>query len=175
VEALLQIGGDGNAFEFEAATHPALHPGQAARILRDGQETGWIGALHPAHQMALELPKPAYLFEILMGPAFAAKIPVNAEISRYPSVRRDISLYIDESVSAAAIIDCVRQHAPDVLRQIKIFDVYRGDRVDSGIKSIALGLILQDYSSTLTDGEADSAVATVSTALVKKLNAKIRD
>ncbi|MDH3647840.1 MAG: phenylalanine--tRNA ligase subunit beta [Gammaproteobacteria bacterium] len=175
IQALIELTGEAERFVFEPAEHPSLHPGQTARLLRDGREVGSVGALHPGHQTALGLAKPAYLFEILVEPAFAAKIPAYREISRYPSVRRDISLLVDESVSAATVMACVRRHAPEVLRQIRIFDVYRGQRIDSGRKSIALGLILQDYCSTLTDGEADSVVTTVSTALVEDLNAKIRD
>lgn len=175
VEALLQLTGEPGAFAFEAASHPTLHPGQAARITRGDAVVGWLGALHPAHQHALELAKPPFLFEILVDDAFRAKIPVSGGISRYPAVRRDISLFLDESVSAASVLACVKKHAPEVLRQIKIFDVYRDQGVDSGLKSVALGLILQDYCSTLTDGEADSAVMTAKDALVEDLNAKIRD
>ncbi|MDH3588443.1 MAG: phenylalanine--tRNA ligase subunit beta [Gammaproteobacteria bacterium] len=175
LEALLELTGEPDQFAFEPAEHPTLHPGQTARVMRSGSPVGWLGALHPAHQRALGLGKPPFLFELLVEPSFHAKMPAYGEISRYPSVRRDISLFVDESVSAAALVACVRTSAPEVLRQIKIFDVYQGQGVDLGRKSVALGLILQDYSSTLTDGEADSAVAAAKTALVEELNAKIRD
>ncbi len=175
VEALLALTGEPERFRFEPAAHPVLHPGQAAAILRDGETVGWAGALHPAHQRVLDLPKTPFLFEILVQGVFRAKMPGYGEISRFPSVRRDISLFVEESISAATLLECARQHAPKVLRQVFVFDVYRDSGIDSGLKSVALGLILQDYCSTLTDGEADATVDAVKAALIEDLKVKIRD
>lgn len=174
VEATLAL--TGRSFVFEAGQHPTLHPGQCARIrVTEGRHIGWLGALHPAHARALSLPKAPLLFEILVEAAFRAKIPAFEAVSRYPSLRRDISFVVDEGTSAAQILDCVRGEAPERLRDAFVFDVYRDQGIDSGRKSIALGLILQDNCRTLTDGEADAIVDEIRHALVTKLRAKIRD
>ena len=153
-----------------------MHPAQTALIERaDGVQVGWVGALHPAHQRNLGLAKPVFLFEILVPAAFRAKIPVFEAVSRYPSLRRDISFLVDEGITGAQVLDCVRENTPEVLREALIFDIYRDQGIDFGRKSVALGLILQDYCSTLTDGDADAVVEGVRAALVRNLGAKIRD
>jgi phenylalanyl-tRNA synthetase beta chain len=173
VEALLGMTTAG--FCFEAGAHPALHPGQGARILRGGRPAGWIGALHPRLVRALELDGTPLLWELDDDISFAAELPVYKEISRFPAIRRDIAVVVDEAVAAQDLLDVIRAAAGALLTESKIFDVYSGDRIDSGRKSVAFGLILQDSSRTLTDQEADRVVAGVVARLESEFGARIRD
>jgi phenylalanyl-tRNA synthetase beta chain len=173
VEALLGL--TAGAFRFEAATHPALHPGQCARILRDGREAGWIGTLHPRLVRALDLDRAPLLWELDEHISFAAELPVFKEISRFPAIRRDIAVLVDKGVPVEALLGAIRSAGGALLTESKIFDVYSGDRIDSSRKSVAFGLILQDSSRTLTDDEGDRVVAAVVARLESEFGARMRD
>jgi len=175
VELVLRQVADPGEFRFEAGEHPALHPGQAARILRSGQDIGWIGLLHPLAQKALDVPKGVFVFEIDLVPLRLGSIPAFAPLSKYPAIRRDFALLVDRDLSYQAVLDAIRAAAPAIVKDIKLFDVYTGDNIDSSLKSLALSLILQESSHTLTDTEVERASAQVLEALEQKLNAKLRD
>ena len=173
VEALLGL--TGVRFVFEPAEHGALHPGQSARILRDGREAGWVGALHPRLARALDLERAPLLWELDDAVGFAAELPRYADISRYPAIRRDIAVVVDAAVPVKSLNDAIRAAGGGLLTESRVFDVYSGDRIDSGRKSVAFGLILQDSSRTLTDQEADSVVAAVVARLASEFDARMRD
>jgi phenylalanyl-tRNA synthetase beta chain len=175
VEALLTLTGAKDEFTFVRAEHPTLHPGQSARILRNGRPVGWIGAVHPRHVQSLDLTYPAVLFEIETAAGLAARIPEYREISKYPAIRRDIAPIVDEAVPADAVVAVVRASAGALLKDLEILSVYSGRQIEKGKKSIALGLNLQDTSRTLTDSEADAVVTQILDRLRRELNATIRD
>jgi phenylalanyl-tRNA synthetase beta chain len=160
---------------FDAANLPCLRPGRAARIFRAAEPIGWIGELHPQLVKTINLPQVAFLFELDMRLAFASKPSKLIEISKFPSVRRDLAVVVDESVPLAVLRENVSVSASGLLRELRVFDVYRGPSIEIGRKSIALGLILQDSSRTLTDVDADAAVAQVVARLRDVLSATIRD
>ncbi len=166
VEALLALTGETDAFRFEPCEHPALQPGQAARILRGDEPVGVLGKLHPATGRTLDFRRDAFLFELDAEACFAARLPAFRPVSRYPAIRRDIAVIVPESVTASAIRETVTAAAPELVRDLIVFDVYRGPGIEAGLKSIALGLILQETSRTLTDADADSAT----NAAIKKLH-----
>jgi len=163
------------SFRFEPAVHPALHPGQSARILREGQTAGWIGALHPRLVHALDLERVPLLWELDEHLSFAAELPEFKEISRFPVIRRDIAIVVDEAVPVVELLSAIQAAGGEYLTESKIFDVYSGDRIDSGRKSVAFGLILQDSSRTLTDEEADRVVAAVVAGLESGFGARMRN
>ncbi|NGP54635.1 phenylalanine--tRNA ligase subunit beta [Thioalkalivibrio sp. XN8] len=173
VEALLGL--TGAEFTFEAAEHPALHPGQAARICRDGRAVGWVGALHPRLVRELDLELAPLLWEVDQGLSLAAELPVFSGLSRFPAIRRDLAVLVDRSVSAEALWTAVKAAGGALLTESRVFDVYQGERIDSSLKSVAFGLILQDSSRTLTDDEADAVVASVMARLESEFGARIRD
>jgi phenylalanyl-tRNA synthetase beta chain len=175
LEALLRATGAEAAFAFEPATHPALHPGQCARILRDGQAVGWIGRLHPEVERRLELTYSALVFELETESGLAAVVPRHGEISRFPAVRRDLAIVVAEAVPVAALLATVRAGAGALLNGLVVFDIYRGRGVTDGFKSIAIGLNLQDVSRTLTDEQTDAIVARVVADLGREHGATIRD
>ena len=175
VEALLSPAGLLGQLQAGKASHPALHPGQAACLTLNGVELGWLGALHPGVVKALDLSQGAFLFELRLEPLLRGKIPAFEPISRFPAVRRDLAVVVAEEVSAAQLLAGAREAAGTLLQDVRIFDIYRGPGIDSGRKSVALGLILQDSSRTLTDEDADGAMARVADRLRRDLGATIRD
>lgn len=175
VESLLATGEDLGSFRFAAERHVALHPGQAARIFRGEREIGWLGALHPNIIKELELPGQVFVFELELDALRPAGIPVVREISRFPAIRRDLALLVAEKVTAAEILATAESAAGNTLRELRIFDVYRGKGIDSGLKSIALSLILQDSSRTLTDEDVDRVITLVTSRLRESLGAQLRE
>ena len=158
-----------------AAAHECLHPGRSAAI-HDGKiVVGWLGQLQPELARGLELRDAPWIFEIAIDPSFRSEVPVFREISRYPAIRRDLAVVIDESVTLDELRESVNLAAKGLLRELAVFDVYRGKGVEPGRKSIALGLILQETSRTLTDGEADAVVAAVVERVKGDLKAGIRE
>ena len=175
VEALFRLTGEADAFRLAAVPHPALHPGQSAHILRDGLPVGWLGRLHPEIERRLELTYSALVFEIETEPGLQGRVPHFREISRFPSVRRDLAIVVPEAVPVQALLDTVRSSVGGLLTGLVVFDIYRGRGIDEGFKSVATGLNLQDISRTLTDDEIDAVVAQVVGDLEREHNATIRD
>jgi len=175
VESVLALAGDGAGLRFEADALSCLRPGRAARIRRNDVAIGWIGELHPRIAKALGLNNTLFLFELEIESAFTYNSMKFKGISKFPSVRRDLAVVIDENVPLAVLRENVTVSASGLLSDLRVFDVYRGPGIDFGRKSIALGLILQDSSRTLTDVDADAVVAAVVTRLRDVLSATIRD
>ncbi|HSS64917.1 MAG TPA: phenylalanine--tRNA ligase subunit beta [Gammaproteobacteria bacterium] len=173
VEALLGFAA-ASEVEFVPDDHPALHPGQAARVIRAGEAIGRLGALHPGNLKRHKLSLPVLVFELDLDSVQAGQLPKFEALSRYPAVRRDIAVVVDESITAKALRDCVGQAAGDVLKNLELFDVYRGEGIDSGKKSLALKLTFQDPSRTLNDEEIDAAEAAIVDALAKNLGGSLR-
>ena len=174
VEALLAGTGAGDEFAFEPATIGCLHPGRAAVVKRGGKAAGCLGELHPALVRELGFTYAPILFELDYS-ALAVSRPAYREFSRFPQMRRDIAVVVDEAVSLSALRERVLLASPGLLKACTPFDVYRGPGVETGRKSIALGLIFQDISRTLTDEDIDGAVAAILAELRASLNAKIRE
>ncbi len=175
VEALLTLTGSAGDFTFEPIEHAALQPGQAASIVHDGAAVGVIGKLHPTVAKRLDLKKEVFLFELDIERAFAARVPVASAISKFPAIRRDIAIVVKNEISAAQICEAVVAAIPGRVREVRVFDVYRGPGIEAGLKSVALGLILQETSRTLTDEDADSAMNAAVQNLQQKFAAVLRD
>ena len=175
MEAILKLTGSPEEYEFIAGEHPSLHPGQTAKIVRKGEAVGWIGMLHPALGDKLDLAGDTFIFEIKLDLMYGEQLPTFAPLSKFPSIRRDISILVDESVTFSQVSDCVRHAAPEILQEISLFDVYTGKNIDFGRKSLALGLILQETSHNLTDEDAEGAMTRIINALSENLNAQLRE
>lgn len=175
VEALLEATGYGDTLEFVAATHPALHPGQSAQIRLRQAAIGWIGSLHPGLLKALGLQQVPVVFELDEAAVNLRRPPEFAPLSKYPSIRRDIALILDEQVSAAALVQQIKQSAGQYLLDTQIFDVYTGSGVEPGKRSLAIALTLQDANATLTDEVIQATLAKVITDLEQQFSASLRD
>ena len=162
------------AFNFVAATHAAFHPGQSARILLNGEPVGWIGTLHPRWQQKYDLSQPAVMFEIDLASLMQRKVPEFSEISKFPSVRRDLAVVVDDAVNVQDLLDGLRIHLPATVTNLKLFDVYRGKGIDLGKKSLAFKVLMQDTQKTLTDDEVETIMAKIKDILIARFNATLR-
>jgi len=173
VEALLDLGNEDN-FHFVAESHPALHPGQSARIYKNEQAIGWVGALHPRLNKPLEINCRVYVFELALSAVVAAKVPSFSPLSRFPALRRDLALVVDDKTAAGEIEYCLNGIESDILKSIQLFDVYSGAGVEVGKKSIAIAFQLQHAERTLTDEDVDALMNTVTQKLQQHVGATIR-
>jgi phenylalanyl-tRNA synthetase beta chain len=175
VERVLELRGERAApAQFEPASLPWLHPGQGALITIEGERAGWIGALHPQVAVSLGIKAAVYAFELDNPVILTREIPYTKNISRFPSVRRDLAFIVPMGVNYGEIRKCVTRVAGALLAKMVIFDVFSGENLESGYKSIAIGLILQDVSCTLTDEVVDPLVNEVIRAMASRLDAQHR-
>ncbi|MGN8276651.1 phenylalanine--tRNA ligase subunit beta [Pseudomonas sp. SMN5] len=174
VEAVLGFAGALDSFTFVPGKHPALHPGQTARIERDGREVGYVGAIHPELSKTLGLDRPVFVFELVLADVAQGKMPKFQELSRFPEVRRDLALLADRDVASSAVLAVIRENAGEWLTDLRLFDVYQGKGIDPHRKSLAVGLTWQHPSRTLNDDEVNTATQNILTSLETRLNATLR-
>jgi phenylalanyl-tRNA synthetase beta chain len=163
-----------DSIEFQAAECPGLHPGLCASISRRGEPLGVLGLLHPRQSKALNIGGNTFLFEILVEDLGPRVVAGYRPFSRYPQVRRDLAVVVHEGVTADTVLDVVRKSGGEFLRDLQLFDVYRGQGIDSDKKSLALGLIFQAPSSTLTDTQVEAAVRGIVDRIMRDLNGSLR-
>ena len=175
VESLLAIGGKALDFSFARADISALHPGQSAVLLNQGRQVGTLGAVHPSLLRKLGLKSQAYVFEVELAAISERLVPEVAEISRFPANRRDLALVVDQDVAAGDILDLTRKVGGNQLVGLNLFDVYQGQGISDGKKSLALSLVLQDTHRTLEEKEIADTVARIVTALSDEFSASLRD
>lgn len=169
VEALTQ----GRA-QFCAAVHPALHPGQSAEVWLDGRAIGWLGGLHPRWQQYYGLQKNVVLFELEMAALLKCDVPRYNEVPKFPPIRRDLAVVVDESVVLGDMIQAMRSGADSIVNEIALFDVYRGKGIPENKKSLAFLVLMQDTQKTLTDQDADAATEGLLKILTQKFGAILR-
>lgn len=175
LESLLAMSGDAGAWGFDReALPPWLHPGRGARVLRDGRPAGFLGVLHPRLSRALDLDEDVHAFEVRIEALAARPLPRGHGLPRFPSVRRDIAVELPRTVAWDEVEATLRQALGAVLAAVFVFDVYTGKNLKEGEKSLAMGLILQDASRTLTDEDADRGVAAAVGALEAAFGARLR-
>ena len=159
---------------FEAAPHPALHPGRSARVLVEGSLIGWVGELHPRWQAKFELPQPAVVFELDAAALQHVPVPRPSESSRFPPVVRDIAVLVDAGLPVQALLDALLTEKPAIVRTVAVFDLYQGKSLPAGRKSLAFRIVMQDTEKTLTDAEADSAIAQMVRLLGERFGGTLR-
>ncbi len=165
---------NGSPATFVKSDLSMLHPGQQAAVQVDGALVGYVGALSPGVMQQLDLDISVVVFEFSLQALCESRVPKASQLSRFPQVRRDLAFVVDESVTYQQMLDVVRDSVKSQLVDVRIFDVYQGENIDKGKKSMALGLILQDFSRTLQDKDADKVVARVTDALGASLGAVLR-
>lgn len=175
VEALIAMTSAMGEFGFAKGEHSALHPGQTAAITRNGLPVGFVGALHPEAERKLGIKGKAYLFEIELA-AFGAKhIVLAQEVSKYPANRRDLAIVVKSDVRFSDILATIRKVGGNQLVDLKLFDVYTGQGIADGMKSLAIALTLQDKARTLEDKDIQQVISSVVQALGEEFNATLRD
>ena len=175
VEALLSLTSNVNAYQFSKAEIDALHPGQTAAIHKNGVLVGHIGALHPELERKLGLNGRTLVFELLLSEVCVRNIPLALDISRFPANRRDIAVVVEDQVSANNVLQLIEKVGGNYLVDLNLFDVYRGNGIESGFKSLAIALTLQDIDKTLEEKDITDVVDRVVDTLKTELNASLRD
>ncbi|WP_423909902.1 phenylalanine--tRNA ligase subunit beta [Candidatus Spongiihabitans sp.] len=174
LEALINLTGSTADFQLQQARHPALHPGQCAQIFIGKKRIGFVGKLHPSHQKIYDLDQAVYLFEIDLEPLSSCLLPVFLDISKFPSMQRDLAVLVDQTVNVQPIMELVRSSAGGLLRNLELFDVYRGDNLEKNKKSFAFGLTFQSESSNLTALEVEAVMEKIVEVLEQKMDARLR-
>ena len=174
LEMILRLA-DESSFSFTRSSNPVLHPGQGADLTCAGKLVGYIGALHPAVLKKLDINQPVFIFEMETSPILDSKLPKFHEMSRFPSIRRDISISVDKNLPVRDLVDSIYSMKNEILQEVFVFDVYTGKEVRNDRKSVALGLILQDFSRTLVDEDVENLVAKILAQLKEHYNADLRE
>jgi phenylalanyl-tRNA synthetase beta chain len=164
----------GGLFEFKPGAHPALHPGQTAQIVRQNKVLGYIGAVHPKLHKSLNLNGSVYMFELFLNEVVEGSVPYYKEFSRFPEVRRDLAIIIDDTISYGEIRSVVIEHAGDYLVDVVAFDVYQGSHLQTGTKSLAMGLSWQCVERTMNDEEINLIFNSIVSALEVRFGARLR-
>ncbi len=173
VEALLDMSGE--EYRFEASSHPALHPGQSAQILKNGVEIGFLGAIHPQVAKAMDLDKGCFLFELDLSELKKKALPTYKGVSRFPATTRDLAIVVDQQITAQSLLDTAHQLKSEILKEISIFDLYQGPNLGEEKKSIAITLRFQHDERTLEELEVTDFVDKMMKKLEQSFDAKLRD
>jgi phenylalanyl-tRNA synthetase beta chain len=174
LEAILRPS-DVSAFCFQPSQESILHPGQAADVSLNGAKIGFVGGLHPAVLHKLDIDQPVFVFEVELSPIRNARLPNFHEMSRFPSIRRDIAVMVDADLPVQRLLDEIYSIKNEILQEVFVFDVYTGKEVRNNRKSVALGLILQDFSRTLVDEDVENLVTKILAQLKERCNAALRE
>ncbi|AUO85213.1 Phenylalanine--tRNA ligase subunit beta [Streptococcus agalactiae] len=153
----------------------SMHPGRTATILLDGKEIGFVGQVHPQTAKQYDIPE-TYVAEINLSTIESQmnQVLIFEDITKYPSVSRDIALLLAESVSHHDIVSAIESSGVKRLTAIKLFDVYAGNNIAEGYKSMAYSLTFQNPNDNLTDEEVAKYMEKITKSLVEKVNAEIR-
>ena len=175
LESLLMTSSNEIEYEFLQDESISLQKGQSAKLLINGERIGSLGKVHPIVAKKFSIKRDVYLFELDIEKAFPVTSLSIRPISKYPLIRRDISIILDKAIKASKVIKSIKLIEPEIIQSIKVFDIFDGNNIEEGLKSIALGLILQEKSRTLTDQVADDIISKVIISLEKKFSAKLRE
>ncbi len=175
LEAVLGLTNQVGQFHFRVASHPALHPGQTAEILKGDEVVGFIGAIHPQHEKKLGLNGRTLVFEIRQDAIIERQVPKAQAVSKFPANRRDIAVVVKQEVGAGDVLALIRKVGGNQLVGVNLFDVYTGQGVADGHQSLAIALTLQAVDRTLEEKEITETVEHVVAALGAEFNAQLRD
>jgi len=164
----------GVEFKFLPGKHPALHPGQTARIERDGKLIGFIGQLHPAVQKTLGLKQAAYVFECLVDDITQVKLPEAKPMSKFPSSNRDLAVLIDKDTPVQEVLDCVKEQAGEFLESLVLFDLYEGKGIDPDRKSVAMCISWQHVERSMVVDEINATMERIIETLESRFAAVLR-
>lgn len=175
LEAALELTAKQNAYHFEAVKHPALHPGQAAAIMLDGQQVGVIGTVHPELERKFGLNGKTIIFEIQWDAINTRQLPEAVSVSKFPSNRRDIAVVVNDTVASGDVVKACLEAGGELLCDAKLFDVYQGKGVEEGKKSLAIALSLQSIERTLEEADISASVDAIVAAITSQFDAQLRD
>ncbi len=175
VNSLIGADGSHKQVTYEKAEHCALHPGQTAKVLLNGKAIGWLGKLHPKWQQHYDLAKSTYLFELDVDAIVARPLPTYQEVSKLLPVRRDLAIVLDENIAVQTVLNVIHEENITLIADVGLFDLYQGKGVPENKKSLALSVLMHDTQKTLTDSDADTAIANLLQLLQIKFDAVLRN
>ncbi|HLB57095.1 MAG TPA: phenylalanine--tRNA ligase subunit beta [Coxiellaceae bacterium] len=174
VTALLSLSQLSSGYSWKTETHPALHPGKSAALYRGEELVGWLGEVHPIILNYFDIRQPVIVCEVALKKIQESAVTIYEPFSKFPSVRRDLAIVLDQSVAAETVQKLITKNAGEALQNVQIFDIYQGKGIETGKKSVALGLTFQDPSRTLRDEEINTIIHGVVTVLERELDATLR-
>ncbi len=174
LESLFALTGMASQFTFAPAQRAGMHPGQCAEITRNGEHVGFIGTIHPSVQAEMDLSRPVVLVELRVSKIINAKLPKFKEISKFPETRRDLAIVVDKTIPSSTILGAINQIGGNLLKSVRLFDVYEGKGVEEGKRSLAVALIYQDQTRTLLDEDVNASIDAVVSHLSDNYNAVLR-
>ena len=161
-----------------AAEHPGLHPGRSARLELAGREIGFLGEIDPAVRAAYDFPYPAVLAAELDLERLLRAIPhrfAARPVSPFPPVVEDLAFEVAEEIAAAAVESAVVEAGGELLREVELFDLFRGEQLGAGRKSLAYRLTYQAQDRTLTDAEVARVRRAVVAAVAEATGGRLRE
>lgn len=175
VEVLLASLGI-TGYTVQAGEHPALHPGKTAIITKDGRTLAVIGEVHPRTLDSFGLTKKVYLFEIPLDVLAeeARLIGRYQPLPKYPSINRDLALVLPADVPASRVAETILASGGELLAEVRLFDMYTGEQVPFGYRSLAYSIIFRALDRTLTDNEVEKYYNAIVARLEETLSAKLR-
>jgi phenylalanyl-tRNA synthetase beta chain len=175
VDSLLGANSTSKQVTYEKAEHSVLHPGQTARVMLNGKAVGWLGKLHPKWQQHYGFAKSTYLFELDADAVVNRVLPTYQEVSKLLPVRRDLAIVLDESIAVQTVLNAIGAENIPLIADVALFDLYQGKGVPESKKSLALSVLMHDTQKTLTDSDADTAIANLLKLLQIKFDAALRN
>ena len=175
VEALLSLLVNQQNVRFAPSSNTALHPGLSADIYVNDDVVGFVGALHPQFTKKVGINGRPFVFELDLAALAKRSLPQATTVSKFPANRRDIAILVKQDVAVGDIISCIEKIGVNQLVDLNLFDVYTGQGIEAGYKSLAIALILQDNEKTLEDNEIQSAVDSVVAVLKSEFEASLRE
>ncbi len=175
VDMLLGDGHQAKQLSYVQAEHPALHPGQTARIFLEGVAIGWLGKLHPKWQQHYNLNKNTFLFELEINALIKRQLPGYQEVSKFLPVRRDLAVVLDENIAVDKVLAAIKQAKIPLILEVALFDIYQGQGIAENKKSLALSVLMHDTQKTLMDSDADAVIANLLELLENNFAAILRN
>jgi len=174
VELLLNLGGKGYEYEFIKSEHSTLHPGQSAKIIKNGCEVGWVGAIHPKLAKKLDINQQLLVFELNFADICTGILPKFKGLSKFPVIRRDLALVVPVEIEYQDLINTIKEQAGNNLIDICLFDVYQGENIATDKRSLAIGLTFQHQDKTLTDTEISEILNNIVVVCADRFNSYLR-
>jgi phenylalanyl-tRNA synthetase beta chain len=174
VETLLAMSHQQGQVRFEPTDHPALHPGQSAQLVKEGEVVGHLGQLHPKLSKTLGVQGKVYLFELQQSVLAMTELPAAKALSKFPEVQRDLAFVMDETIPVSDLLDALKSVDSDLIQAIEVFDIYQGEGLPEGKKSVALNIRLQHLDRTLEDAEVEALMEQLIDIAEKKCSAVLR-
>ena len=178
VEHLMVVLGIGDRAEYTVETElPWMHPGRTASVVIDGVNVGYVGELHPTVAKNYNIGTKVYLAVLNMEELIKASNMVNVykPLPKYPAISRDIAMLVKEDVTVKQIADEIRKNGGEYLEEVKLFDVYQGEQIEKGYKSVAYSISFRSAERTLADADVADSMQAILDGLAKELGAQLRD